>query len=94
VAPFVSWAIFKESHVTFEITPSSHTAENGAIRTLCNQCGTSLSYCHPSYTDKIDIVLTVLDDIQSLKPKSNIWTKKMLPWLHHLDEMRNFDEFK
>jgi len=92
-APFGSWAIFKESRVSFHTKPKSHTADNGAVRTFCQDCGTSLTYWHPNYKNKIDILITALDDYESLTLKSNIWMKKKLPWLSHLNTMKNFDEF-
>jgi len=92
-APFGAWAIFKESHVTFHTTPKSHKADNGAVRTFCEQCGTSISYWHPSYKDKLDVVLTTLDGYETFTPKSNIWMKKKLQWLSHMDDMDNYEEF-
>ncbi|MBT3180026.1 MAG: GFA family protein [Candidatus Marinimicrobia bacterium] len=92
-SPFVTWAVFKKDAISFNSPPPTHTAENRAVRTFCESCGTSIAYWHPDRKDTIDITVGCLDKPDNYPPNKNIWTKKRLSWVQNPDDIPNHEAF-
>jgi len=92
-APFVTWIVIKWDQYSIQPEPKSHTAKNKAIRTFCEECGTSLTYAHPNRSDFIDITAGTVNHPDSLNPDWHIWGKHKVEWVRMNDHLPFYDIF-
>lgn len=60
--------------------PREYVSSPGVTRGFCARCGTSLTYFHESYGDKVDITLASLDDPGAVAPADHIWMSDAVGW--------------
>lgn len=82
-------------YVTFPIThfsllkgqPAEFHSSAPVTRSFCAHCGTSLSYRHADYADRIDVMSCSLDDPDKFPPTLHIWTSHKLGWVRIVDDL-------
>lgn len=80
-------------YVTFPITdfillkgqPTEFHSSAPVTRSFCARCGTSLSYRHADYADRIDVLSCTLDDPERFPPTLHIWTSHRPGWVKIAD---------
>jgi hypothetical protein len=81
-APFVTWITVLRSqyHVT---RGHAETYESSAYgrRSFCAKCGTQLFFSFTRHLEYVDVAVCALDRPADIRPKSDIWTDSMLPWI-------------
>ncbi|MCR6632128.1 MAG: GFA family protein [Magnetospirillum sp.] len=88
-APVVAWVAFRRSD--FRIVkgePESAQANARAVRRLCGECGTALTFEYSAHTETVDVTIASLDDPNATEPVYRIWSSPRLPWLHSEGEDR------
>lgn len=60
--------------------PREYASSSGVTRGFCARCGTSLTYFHESYGDKVDVTLGSLDDPGTVVPADHIWMSDAVSW--------------
>lgn len=92
-APFITWATFEASRVTFEKgEPKSYRTRKVALRSFCPDCGTQLTYRNELHPEFIDLTVSSFDDPSTLEPRSHIWCSRRLPWMKFDDGLPCFEE--
>ena len=82
-AHVVAWATVRRAD--YRITqgaPRSFASSPPVIRTLCERCGTQLTYWHQDAADFIDVTLASLDDPSALVPADHLWMEDAAAWDH------------
>lgn len=77
----VAWITVESSN--FEYTrgsPKTYLTETSATRSFCPDCGTSLTYAHPSRPTQIDIVTGSLDQPERFPPNRDVFPEEKLLW--------------
>lgn len=82
-APVVAWVAFRREQIRFvKGAPQSVTASARAIRKVCPECGTALTFEYAGETETVDVTISSLDDPIATEPVYRIWSSPRLPWLH------------
>ena len=69
----------------------AYTAENGTIRSFCQNCGSSLFFASPALTDGIvEVALGVFDDDIPVVPDVHIYLDSGANWVSVSDELPKF----
>jgi hypothetical protein len=92
-AGFVTWtAVKKES---FEVTKGDikyFETSPGMYRGFCNQCGSSLEG-HGDDWDEFYITSVSLDDLDIVKPVTNVYLDHKQPWVKIDETLRCYGKF-
>jgi len=81
-AQSVAWITVPPSKFKFVSgEPKRYRTETGAYRTLCTDCGTSLTYEHESRPDEIDITTGSLDEPEAFAPTKDVFADEKLSWV-------------
>jgi hypothetical protein len=90
-AAFVAWGTVDKGN--FKILSGKPTAVRLSAeveRTFCDDCGSSLTYCHTLRAGDLDFTLVSLDDPAALAPRMHIWVQDKLPWITLNDGLPQF----
>lgn len=82
-APVVAWVAFRREDFRFvkgraEAMPASARA----MRRVCPECGSALTFEYSGQTQTIDVTIGSLDDPNATEPVYRIWSSPRLQWLH------------
>lgn len=90
-APFVTWAVFNIADFSITSgTPNEHPSRKNAIRQFCGACGTQLTFFDKERPDSIDVTVCSLDDVESIEPDDNVWSKRKVSWLRLNDGLPQY----
>lgn len=92
-APFVTWIVIHKEKFFITPSPPVHTARNGALRTFCESCGSSLSYSLSDRPNYIDVTAGTLNHPNDLEPDWHIWGKHKVDWVKLHDDLPFYDIF-
>lgn len=91
-APIVGWVMFETSAVQCDRAfVSEYASSQGARRSFCSQCGTTLFYEADYMPGAIDITLECFDDQERVQPTAEIWTKHEAECIRSRDRLQRFD---
>lgn len=71
---------------------NKYKSENGAIRTFCNKCGSSLFYQSKETDSVIDVALGAMDDEPGVLPEVNIYTDYKAGWIELSQSLPSYEE--
>ncbi|MCG8525030.1 MAG: GFA family protein [Opitutales bacterium] len=80
-AQAVAWITVKLDTFKFVGDPTRHHTDTEATRTFCPDCGSSLTYQHPSRETEIDIVTASLDKPEKFAPNLSVYADEKLSWV-------------
>jgi hypothetical protein len=90
-APFVSWASFRSARFSFTTgEPARFASSARAVRTVCNHCGTPLTFQLYEKVDQIDVTICSMDDPERVTPQDHTWTRSQLSWIKLADELPRY----
>ncbi|HLO78711.1 MAG TPA: GFA family protein [Magnetospirillum sp.] len=82
-ASVVAWVAFRRQDFHFvKGRPQAVAAHSRAVRRICSDCGTALTFEYPARTETVDVTIASLDDPNAIEPVYRIWSSPRLPWLH------------
>ncbi len=82
-AAVVAWVAFRRDDLHFvKGTPEALQASARAMRRICPQCGTALTFEYSAQTETVDVTAASLDDPNATEPVQRIWWSPSLAWLH------------
>jgi hypothetical protein len=86
-AQAVAWITVRRSGFRFDQgTPKTYRTETGALRTFCENCGTSLTYEIGHRPDEIDVTTGSLDHPELFPPQEDSYADEKLPWVNLVPE--------
>lgn len=65
--------------------PKKHKSSPGVARYFCSECGSSIAFEGEAWPGEIHLHIGFIKEADQLQPKSHIYTKTKLEWLH-IDE--------
>jgi len=81
-APMLPYVTFPIAHFSvIKGQPAEFRSSPPVTRGFCARCGTSLTYRHADYADRIDVMSCTLDDPDRFPPTLHIWTSHKLGWV-------------
>lgn len=90
-APVVTWAGYRPANVAWSSgAPGTFNSSEDVTRRFCSACGTPLSYESTRWPDEIHILVTTLDDPESLTPTAHVFWSEHLSWLEMDDGLKKF----
>ena len=90
-APVVTWAGYRPANVAWSSgLPGTFNSSEDVTRRFCSAGGTPLSYESTRWPDEIHILVTTLDDPESLTPTAHVFWSEHLSWLEIDDGLKKF----
>jgi hypothetical protein len=90
-APMLPYVTFPIAHFSLlKGQPAEFHSSAPVTRSFCARCGTSLSYRHADYADRIDVMTCSLDDPDKFPPTLHIWTSHKPGWVRIVDGLRAY----
>ena len=93
-APLIGWAMFSSDALTCDrASVSQYASSDGARRSFCSQCGTTLFFEADYMPGLIDITIEAFDAPDRVQPSAEIWTQyetacvQSRPHLHRFDAL-------
>jgi hypothetical protein len=85
-APMLPYVTFPIAHFSLiKGQPAEFQSSPPVTRSFCSRCGTSLTYRHADYADRIDVMSCTLDDPERFPPTLHIWTSHKPAWIKIAD---------
>jgi len=85
-APMLPYVTFPSTDYSLlKGQPTEFHSSAPVTRSFCARCGTSLSYRHADYADRIDVMSCTLDDPDRFPPTLHIWTSHKRSWVNIVD---------
>ncbi|WP_177168893.1 GFA family protein [Thalassotalea agarivorans] len=84
-------------HLNGKAHLTHYVSDNGAKRSFCNSCGSSLFFesVYNRADQTIEVALAALDSGQHLfKPNANIYVSSQVTWLHDIHELPHFPNYR
>ena len=80
-AAYVTWAIFKETDVTWTAAPPKwHRSTDFAERGFCPHCGSTVSI-HDFTYQTMDLAVALFDNPNAFAPEDDIWRESRINWV-------------
>ncbi len=96
-ASFTTNAFFSTENIkVVQGTPKSHDHQTDAGFTLtkefCGDCGTPLFRSSNRGTGVKSVHIGTFDDVKDLRPSTEVYVKRALPFVHLMDETEHYEE--
>jgi hypothetical protein len=72
---------------------ASYRSSEGAIRTFCKHCGSTLQFISEAKPDTFALAFGTLDDDPAVRPSAHIFVASKAPWFDIADPLPQHDEF-
>lgn len=69
-----------------------YTAPNGATRTFCRHCGSSLMFTSTRPAEEVELALGAMDDDVPVKPSAHIFVDSAANWTVFSDDLPRYRE--
>jgi hypothetical protein len=73
-------------------TLKSYESSPGVFRKFCSNCGSSVSFEGDKWPNEIHILISLLDNPDTLTPQVHVFTCDRVKWLQMDDELPKFDK--
>jgi hypothetical protein len=80
-AQSVAWLVLDATQYTISSgRPVTHASSPEVVRTFCGSCGTSLTYSHSSFGERIDVTAASLDEPGRFPPTKTSFESERIEW--------------
>lgn len=92
-APLVGWVMFEADAFSCDrANVTEFASSEGARRSFCGTCGTTLFYEADYIPGLIDITIESFDAPEAVQPTAEIWTKHETDCVQALGKLERFEE--
>jgi hypothetical protein len=94
-APFVTWATFRTSDVTFTAGGPRRYASSAKVeRAFCAHCGSPFMWQGKTKPENTDLTVASFDSPGEFRPADHIWTERQQPWIKLADGLPRYRRFR
>ncbi|MCJ9429385.1 GFA family protein [Kordiimonas marina] len=92
-AAFATYVGFDKNAVRFIGELQLYKSSPGVMRRFCPTCGGTVSFMGEAWPGEVHLHAGFLDQAESLKPESHVFTRTEMPWAHMDDGLERHETF-